>query len=270
MNTILSFALALTAALAANTGSVAAGPEHYSAQASDISGRWEYRVDDGTYEEQLELTTSGDQVRGTLNAYEHGYFSGRTKLTASLRIVGTVHDGRGSVKLVDESSGGAHEVQISRRGAYLVLGTPGHFTGYARPGTPLVQDASGSADAKALARAISGNVYQTSSQASGRGGFVGGRTRLALCANGEVAYDVSDVATVPGASAGATSDMGSTMSRRGEWTIVLFAGAPAVMARWRGTGSSYSLTAYFDVRPGGDGKSVEVDGKRLAVVGRCG
>ena len=117
--------------------------------------RCEYRVDDGTYEEQLELTTSGDQVRGTLNAYEHGYFSGRTKLTASLRIVGTVHDGRGSVKLVDESSGGAHEVQISRRGAYLVLGTPGHFTGYARPGTPLVQDASGSADAKALARAIS-------------------------------------------------------------------------------------------------------------------
>jgi len=112
-------------------------------------------------------------------------------------------------------------------------------------------------------------VYQTSAQASARGGFVGGRTRLALCASGEIAYDVSDVASVPGASAGTTNDMGSTMSRRGEWTVVLYAGAPAIMARWRGTGSSYSLTAYFDVQAAVDGKSADVDGRRLTLAGRC-
>ncbi len=241
----------------------------FTTQGADFSGKWEFRVDDGTYEERLELTSSGDRVHGTLNAYQHGYFSGRTTNAGSFRIDGSARDGRGTVTLTDQSSGATREMQISRRGAYLLLGAPGHIVGYARPGTSLVQEASASTEAKALARAITGNMYQTGSQTSGRGGFVGGRTRLALCANGEIAYDVSDVASVPGASAGSMNDMGSTMSRRGEWTIVLYAGAPAVMARWRGTGSSYSLTAYFDVQPAADGKSADVDGKRLMLAGRC-
>ena len=244
-------------------------PAEASFQSPSVAGQWQFKNDDGTYEERLELTVTGDQLRGTLEAYEHGYFSRRTTNTASLRIEGTVRNGRVTGRLIDASSGTGRDAEFSRRGAYLVLRSGGRTTGYARPGTPLVQDGEGSPEALALAKALVGRIYQSGTQASGRGSFVGGRLRLALCENGEIAYDESDLASVPGASPGATSSMGSSMSRRGRWTVVLFAGAPMVMARWNGSGSSYSLTAYFDVQPAADGKSIELDGKRLPVTGRC-
>jgi hypothetical protein len=238
-------------------------------QTGDLSGRWEFKVDDGTYEERLDLTVSGDQLRGTLAAFKNGYFSRRSTEAGSFRVEGRVKNGSAAARLIDLSDGSARDVEIARRGAYLVLRLPGRVVGYGRPGTPLVQDGEGSSEALALAKAVVGRVYQSSAQTSGRGSFVGGRTRLALCANGEVAYDVSDLATVPGNSPGTTSDMGRSVSRRGQWTVVLYAGAPMVMTRWRGSGSSYSLTAYFDVRPATDGRSAEVDGTRLPVTGSC-
>jgi hypothetical protein len=240
-----------------------------SFQSPDLSGRWEFKVDDGTYEERLELVVSGDQIRGTLAAFKHGYFSRNSTAAGSFRVEGRVQNGRASARMIDVSDGSAHDVEIARRGAYLLLRLPGRVVGYARPGTPLVQDAEGSSEALALAKAVVGRVYQTSAQASSRGSFIGGRTRLALCANGEVAYDFSDLASVPGNSPGTTNDMGTSVSRRGQWTVVLYAGAPTIMTRWRGSGSSYSLTAYFDVQPAADGKSADVDGKRLPMTGTC-
>jgi hypothetical protein len=150
----------------------------------------------------------------------------------------------------------------------LIITVGGRDVGYARPGKSLVEPGEGSSEALALTRAVMGRVYQTSTQVNGRGAFVGGRMRFALCSNGEIAYDESDLATT-GSSSRGTSDLGSTISRRGEWTVVLYAGAPKVMARWRGSGSSYSLTAYFDVRPSADGRSAEIDGSRLPATGKC-
>ena len=238
-------------------------------QGTELSGKWEFKVDDGTYDERLDLSVSGNQLRGTLIAFNHGYFSRRSTEAGSFRVEGTVQNGRAAARMIDVSNGSSRDVEITRRGAYLLLRLPGRVVGYARPGTPLVRDGEGSGEALALAKAVMGRIYQTSSQANGRGSFVGGRTRLALCANGEVAYDFSDLVTVPGNSSGATNDAGSSVSRRGQWTVVLYAGAPMVMTRWQGTGSSYSLTAYFDVLPAADGKSADVDGKRLPVTGSC-
>lgn len=260
-----AFAMLLVAAqLPSPGGRSTAGPRAQD----DFSGAWEFTTDDNTYTERLELTISSGRVRGSFTALRRGYFSNRVSTEAELRVEGAAHDGRLDLRMIDPSSGNAVSAQARRRGAYLVLRGGGRETGYARPGTPLVQSAEGSADAEALQRALAGHVYSTSSQAGGRGAFVGGRTKLALCANGDIAYDASDVATT-GTAPGGAVDMGSSVSRRGRWSVVLYAGAPTVMARWQGTGTSYSLTAYFDVRPAEDGQSVELSGQQLRAAGGC-
>jgi hypothetical protein len=132
-----------------------------------------------------------------------------------------------------------------------------------------VRPIDGSPEATAFLNTVNGRVYQVSSTASGRNASVGGRTRLALCSTGEIAYDVSNLASAAGPSFGETMDLGGSTSRRGRWTVVLYAGAPAVMARWQGTGTSYSLTAYFALRPSPDGQTVELNGTRLPAIGRC-
>ena len=236
-----------------------------------FDGIWEFTSDDGTYRERLELEVQGQQVRGTFTALRHGYFSGRTQKDAELRVEGAVRDagGRLELTLVDPASGSSANAMARRRGDYLILSGGGRETGYAHPGTPLVRSAEHSTEARALSAAITGRVYQTSSAASGRGAYVGGRTRLALCANGEIAYDASDLAATTGPAFGSTADLGSSVARRGTWSVVLYAGAPAVVAHWKGTGTSYSLTRYFGVRPAADGRSAEVDGQPLAAAGTC-
>lgn len=237
--------------------------------AAAFNGAWEFVSDDGTTGERLELSVTDDRVRGQLTAYRRGYFSGRTTTDASLRIEGVLRGDRLDLRLSDPSTGNTITAQATRRDAYLVLRSAGRETGYARPGTPLVQSADASSDASALANAVAGRVFQTSGSASGSGASVGGRIRLAVCANGEIAYDVSDLASASGPSFGETMDMGSSASRRGQWSVVLYAGAPAIMARWRGTGTSYALTAYFALRPLPDGRAAELNGIRLPVTGRC-
>jgi hypothetical protein len=235
-----------------------------SASARDFAGRWESVSDDGTTQEVVELIVTGDQARGVVNTYEHGYFSKTTKLTSSMAAEGAFRDGRLQLRLADASTGNTVAAQAFRRSAYLVLRIGSQEYGYARPGTPLVQRADDSAEARALARTISGRVYSTTKQAlNSEGAIVGGRTKIAFCANGEIAYDWSDLASAGGV------DMGSTKSRRGKWQIVLRAGAPAVLAQWVGSGSTYALTEYFDVRPAGDGRSAVVDGKVLPLTGSC-
>ena len=237
--------------------------------ARGFAGRWELTSDDGTSQEVVELETAGARVRGTLTALTRGYFSGRTTVDRVLRLGGAVQGGVLRLRLWDAEGSESDAVPLSGalRGEYLVLrGADGSESGYARPGTPLVRDASGSAEAAALATALRGRVYARTSQAGGRGGaMAGGRVRLALCADGSIAYDASDVATTGGGTSG--GDIGSTMSRRGGWDVVLVAGAPAVRARWRGTGTSYSLTGYFKVVP--DATGATVDGVRLPLAGRC-
>jgi hypothetical protein len=63
--------------------------------------------------------------------------------------------------------------------------------------------------------------------------------------------------------------MGSTMTRRGTWSVVLYAGAPVVRAQWQGTGTSYSLIAYLRVQPEAGGRSIKVDGESLPMTGQC-
>jgi hypothetical protein len=240
----------------------AIAPEQYA-------GSWEFNSDDGTYKERLELNVSGTAVGGTLTGVSRGYFSGRTTIDAALQLDGVARGDRLDLRMLNPANGAVVEVTARRRGSYLILRQGGRETGYARPGTSLVQSAEGSAEANAYLNAIGGRVFQMTSSASGKGASIGGRTRLALCANGEIAYDVSDLATANGPSFGETMDLGSSASRRGHWHVVLYAGAPAVMARWQGTGTSYSLTAYFMLRPIGDGQSVELNGTRLPATGRC-
>jgi hypothetical protein len=83
-----------------------------------------------------------------------------------------------------------------------------------------------------------------------------------------MAYDVSDLASLPD-GAGGGSDMGSTRTRRGTWGIVLRAGAPTVRAQWEGSGSSYSLTEYFQVSAVLGGRAAVIDGRELPVEGSC-
>jgi hypothetical protein len=64
-------------------------------------------------------------------------------------------------------------------------------------------------------------------------------------------------------------DMGDATSRRGQWGVVLLAGAPVVRAHWNGTGSSYSLTRYFRVQPHADGSGARIDGTELPAAGSC-
>jgi hypothetical protein len=234
--------------------------------ASDFAGSWQFRTDDGTNEEVVDLEINGTDVVGEITALEHGYFSKRTTIKANRAVRGTLTNGALQLRFwsSNTSPNDATSATGRLRGEFFVLTVNGAETGYARPGRTLVRNAEGSAEAAALARAVSGRIYSQSTQAGGRGGAIaGGRTRIALCADGTAAYDYSDVASTPGGS------MGNTVARRGRWGIVLYAGAPTVRAEWEGTGSSYSLTAYFKVRPNASGQSATVDGAELSVTGRC-
>lgn len=239
--------------------------------ASDFAGRWELTSGDGTNQELVELTVSGGEVTGTLTALEHGYFSKRTTMKGRMLMRGTLANGALQLRVWPET-GSPNETAPATgrlRGEYLVLRAGDSESGYARPGRPLVQSAEGSPAAAVLARAVTGRVFSRGSQALGGGGAIAGaRTRLALCADGHVEYDVSDVGSAPLPQGGGGS-IGSSKTRRGEWSVVLLAGAPAVKAQWHGTGTSYSLTEYFQVKPDASGRSATVDGVTLAVTDRC-
>jgi hypothetical protein len=217
--------------------------------------------------ETAEIDISEGTASGTLKSLERGYFSGRVTVTAQVAMRGTLERGALVLQVWDVENGSGENAvsgRAFRRGEYLVVQVGSGETSYARNGVPLVRSAEGSAPALKLANAIGGRVYSSENQASGQGAFVGGRTRLALCADGSIAYDASDVASTGGSDG---VDMGSTTSRRGQWSIVLFAGLPAVQAQWSGTGTSYSLTRYFRIAPRSNG--ARVDGVDLAVSGSC-
>ena len=256
----------------AGSGSAAAsqpaGAGFRVGNASDFAGRWQFASPDGTHEEVVELTVRGTEVTGEASSLEHGYFSRRTTVNGRFLMRGSLANGALQLRVwtADGSPNDAAPAVGRLRGEYLVLRTGANETGYARPGRSLVQRADGSADAAALRRAVAGQIYSQSSQAGGRGGaIVGGRVRLALCSDGRIEYDASDV----GSARDAGGSMGSTTTRRGTWTVVLYAGEPAIEAHWNGTGTSYSLTAYFRVRPDAAGRSANVDGTDLPVTGRC-
>jgi hypothetical protein len=235
---------------------------------NDFAGKWQFHSPDGTSEEVVDLVARGSEVTGQIAAFEHGYFSGRTTEKARVLVRGTVSNGGLELRVwsADGSPNASTAVTGRLRGEYLILRNGENETGYARPGRSLVQKAEGSPDAAALARAIDGRVYSRSRQAGGRGGAIAGdRVRLALCGNGAIEYDVSDVGSVRDGG----GSMGSTLSRRGTWNVVLYAGAPAVEAHWQGTGTSYSLTRYFRIRPDAAGRSANVDGDDLPLAGRC-
>lgn len=231
-------------------------------------GEWQMASPDGTYAEEVELRRDGGGVSGSLRALERGYFSGRTTVKQEMAIEGGA-GGRGlSLNFTDQESGNRVQASAERRGEYLVLRIGGNETPYARPGVSLVQEANGSAEAAALERAIRGNVYVASTQASGRGAFVGKRTRFAVCADGEIQFGTSDLASTPGGFDNSGVDFGSSTSRQGGWEVVLYGGAPAVHAHWQGTGTSYSLDRYFRVVPMAGGR-VTVDGTPLPLQGHC-
>lgn len=245
-----------------------AGAGYRSGTASDFAGTWRFASPDGTSEEVVELTVRGAEVTGEVTALEHGYFSARTKETGRFLMRGTLSNGALQLRVwsADGSPNDGAAATGRLRGEYLMLRTGTNETAYARPGRPLVQRADGSAEAAALTRAVSGRIYSQSSQAGGRdGAIVGRRVRLALCGNGTIEYDASDV----GSARDGGGSMGSTTTRRGTWNVVLYAGEPAVEAHWSGTGTSYSLTAYFRVRPDAAGRTANVDGVDLPLAGRC-
>ena len=236
-----------------------------------FAGRWETVSDDGTSSEVVELAVAGDAVSGTLTASETGYYSGRETVTAEIALRGRLERGALVIEARNLAEGAAATPvagSAMRRGEFLVLRIGNGESSFGRPGVALVESAEHSADAAALARAITGRIYATGSQTAGRGGYIGGRVRIAFCADGSMAYDASDVAALPD-GAGGGSDMGSTRTRRGTWGIVLRAGAPTVRAQWEGTGSSYSLTEYFQVRAVPGGASAVIDGRELPVEGSC-
>jgi hypothetical protein len=237
-----------------------------------FNGRWEAANDDQTITEVVELAIAGAAVSGSISTLERGYFSGRVTVKNVLEVQGRVDGDRLNVRLGDAQSGDseARPGVFSIRNGYLVLQIGAREYGYARPGTPLVQSAENSPEAAALARAISGRVYEVKAQVNGRGAMVGGRRRLAICSDGRLEYDFSDLASTPGAAPGAGVDFGSTVTRRGAWSIVLRAGKPVLLGTWQGTGTSYSLTEYFDIVPADDGRSALVDGVSLPMTGRCG
>lgn len=256
----------------AGTASAAgAGTGFRAAAPNEFAGEWQAVSDDQTSAEAVELQVSGNSLRGRITVASRGYFSGRTKVEAQVDLQGTYRNGGFDVRMTDGQSGQTVEATLRVRGAYLVMLRGGHEgAAYARPGQPLVTSAEGSAEAAALARSIAGRIYSASQQAGGRGGAIAGaRIRLALCADQSIAFDASDVASVPGAMPGAGGSIGETVTRRGRWSVVLLAGAPAVRADWRGTGSTYALVAYFRIKPAATGRSAIVDGMELPVTGRC-
>ena len=196
-------------------------------------------------------------------------FSQRTTVEYELQIQGTHRNGAFEIHLRDPQDGWTGEGALRLRGEFLIFVRGGNEVAYSRPGQSLETSAEGSAEALALARAIIGRVYSSSRQAGGMGAFVGGRLKYAFCADGSMEYDKSDLASTPGSLPGGGVDAGSAISRRGRWSIVLRGGTPAVRADWRGTGSSYSLVAYFRVRPSPNGSGVNVDGVDVPVAGRC-
>jgi hypothetical protein len=238
------------------------GPEAFA-------GLWEAVSDDGTSIETAELEISGQIVTGAIRSAERGYFSGRVTVNAEVSIRGTPRAGGLDLRAWNTQNGSAESAvtgRAVRRGEYLILRIGDGETGYARPGTPIVQSAEGSAEASALAQAVAGRIYSASTQASGRGAFVGNRVRLALCADGSIDFSVSDLASTGGTEG---VDMGNATSRRGQWSVVLLTGTPVIRAQWTGTGSSYSLTRYFRVQPSDDGSRARVDGTELPATGSC-
>jgi hypothetical protein len=240
-----------------------------NATPNEFGGEWHTASHDGTSGEVAELQVSGNSIQGTVTAYSRGYFSGKVTVDAKVAVRGTYRNGSYDVQLTDTQSGSTATGSLRLRGEYLILlDGATERAGYAREGRSLEANAERSAEAAALARAIGGHVYSTSNQASGRGGFVGGRTKIAFCRDGSISYDASDVGSTGSMPGGAVS-MGSSIARRGRWSIVLYAGAPAVRADWQGTGTSYSLVAYFRVSPSGDGRSATVDGRELPMTANC-
>jgi len=233
----------------------------------DFAGSWQATSDDGTSIQTAEIEITDGDASGMLKSLERGYYSGRTTVTAEVAFHGALRDGALVIQAWDVNNGSAESAvagRAFRRGEYLVVQVGTGESSYAREGVALVKTAEGSASALQLANAIGGRIYSSGDQASARGAFVGGRKRLALCADGTIAFDASELASTGGND---DVDMGSTTSRRGRWGIVLFAGVPAVRAEWEGTGSSYSLTRYFRVEPTANG--ARVDGADLASAGSC-
>ncbi|HUQ20505.1 MAG TPA: hypothetical protein VM099_12900 [Gemmatimonadaceae bacterium] len=234
-----------------------------------FAGSWESVSDDGTNTETAELEVSDGIVSGTLRTLERGYYSGRVTVKAEVSIRGTPRAGGLDLLVWDPQEGTSDNAVKGRavlRDDYLILRAGNGETGYARHGVPLVRSAENSEAAAQIAQSIAGRIYAASTQATGRGAFVGNRVRLALCADGSIAFDVSDLASTGGADG---VDMGDAMSRRGQWNVVLLAGTPAVRAQWNGTGSSYSLTRYFRVQPLANGSGARIDGTELPVAGTC-
>jgi hypothetical protein len=257
---------------AGNDDPGAAPPEPAGrATTESFAGRWESISDDGTSSEIVELAADGNAVSGTLTSSETGYFSGRTTITGEIALRGRLERGALVIEARDVAEGAAAAPvagRATRRGEFLVLRIGNGESAFGRPGVGLVESAEHSAEAAALARAITGRIYAAGSGAGGRGGYVGGRVRIAFCADGSMAYDASDVASLPD-GAGGGGDMGSTRTRRGTWGIVLRAGAPTVRAEWEGSGSSYSLTEYFQVRAAPGGATAVIDGRELPFSGNC-
>ena len=238
------------------------GPEEFA-------GSWEAVSDDGTQTETAEFELVDGALTGIIRTLERGYYSGRVRVTAEAHLRGTSRGGGLDVRAWDAQSGSEENAvagRAVRRGDFLVLRIGDGETGYARPGVAIVRSAEGSPEAASLAQAIIGRTYSASTQSVGRGAFVGRRVRLALCSDGNIAFDVSDLASTGGAEG---VDIGDATSRRGKWDVVLRAGAPVVRAQWNGTGSSYSLTRYFSVQPHKDGSGARVDGTDLPVAGSC-
>lgn len=241
-------------------------------EAEGFAGRWEAASDDGTDLHLAELVSEGGRVTGHLIRAERGYFSGRVQVEEQLDLEGVVQAGvlrfTGTLTSAETQAAPAQGTAF-RRGDYLVVRVGTYEVALAPPGVPLVLSAEGSAAAAALANAVGGREYSTSTQAHGRGAFVGARVRLALCGDGSVAYSSSDLVATPGGLPGDGVDGGTSWSRRGVWSVVLYAGAPAVRAEWEGTGTTYSLVDYIRIEPAADGGSATVDGLRLPVTGRC-
>lgn len=236
------------------------------ASLKDFAGYWESISDDGTKIETADIDVSDGNATGILKSLERGYFSGRVTVTGEATIHGTLRGGALDlrVSISDNGSENTATGRAMRRGEYLIVRVGPNEQAYARKGVSLVKSAQGSTDAQRLSQAVLGHIYSTSSSAAGRGAFVGGRVRLALCSDGSIAFDASDLATTGGYN---SVDMGSSVSRRGQWSIVLFAGAPVVRAEWNGTGTSYSLTRYFRIEP--DTRGAIVDGTPLPESGTC-
>lgn len=238
----------------------------------EFGGRWEAANEDQTSTEVVELAISGTSVSGTVATLERGYFSGRVTVKDALQFRGTLQGAQLTIRIWDAQGreSDAQSGSFALRSGYLVLRIGPREYGYARPGVPLVQNGENSAAAEALARAISGRVYEIKSQVDGRGATIGGRRRLAVCSDGRLEFDFSDLASTRGSLPGRNVDFGDTVTRRGTWSIVLRAGKPVLRGQWQGTGTSYSLTEYFDIVPASDGRSAVVDGVSLPVAGKCG